>query len=121
VSRVPPPVRAAGGALRRALVPEWLDILRDVAVLRDDRDHLLGDVRTLRGEVGDLQAEVGRLRGELDELRGRADVLDGDMDESRRLSARVAEVTDLVTEVVLPLHDREIDASRLRPEGTEPD
>jgi hypothetical protein len=121
VSRVPSPVRAAGGAVRRALVPEWVDILRDVAVLRGDRDHLLGDVRVLRGEIGDLQREVGRLRAELDELRGRADVLDGDMDESRRLSARVAEVTDLVTEVVLPLHDREIDASRLRPEGTEPD
>ena len=121
MSRVPPPVRAAGGALRRALVPEWVDVLRDVAVLRDDRDHLLGDVRVLRGEVGDLQAEVGQLRRELDELRGRTDTVEGDLDESRRLSARVAEVTDLVTEVVLPLHDREIDAARLRPRGTEPD
>jgi Domain of unknown function (DUF6752) len=120
VSRVPAPVRAAGGALRRVLVPEWIDLLRDVAVLRDDRDHLLGDVRVLRGEVGDLQRELGRLRADVDELRGRTEVLDGDVDESRRLSARLAEVTDLVTEVVLPLHDREIDASRLRPEGTEP-
>ncbi len=121
MSRVPPPVRAAGGALRRVLVPEWVAILRDVAVLREDRDRLLGDVRVVRGEIADLQREVGRLRAEMDDVRARADVLDGDMDESRRLSARLAEVTDLVTEVVLPLHDREIDASRLRPEGTEPD
>jgi hypothetical protein len=121
VSRVPSGLRAAGGAVRRAIVPEWVAVLRDVAVLREDRDHLLEDVRVLRGDVAHLSREVAGVRAELDELRGRADALDGDVDETRRLSARLAEVTDLVTEVVLPLHDREIDATRLRPEGTEPD
>lgn len=119
MTRVPAGLRAAGGAVRRVLVPEWVDILRDVAVLREDRDHLLDDVRVLRGDVAHLHREAAGLRAEIDELRRRADTLDGDVDEARRLSARLAEVTDLVTEVVLPLHDREIDAARLRPEGTE--
>lgn len=34
-------------------------------------------------------------------------------------SARIAELTDIVTELVLPLHDREIDAERLRPVSAE--
>jgi hypothetical protein len=33
--------------------------------------------------------------------------------EARRLSLRVAELTDVVTEVVLPLHDRDIDREKL--------
>ena len=48
------------------------------------------------------------------------ETLDADLDEARRLNVRLAELTDLVTEVVLPLHDREIDIERLRPHDVEP-
>lgn len=114
------PVRALAQRMRRIVVPEWTSVLHDLAVLRSDRDNLLSDVRVLRGEIAELQSQVGALRTELDSVRTRTDAHEEEVDETRRLSARVAEVTDLVTEVVLPLHDREIDVRRLRPEGTEP-
>lgn len=114
------PIRTAGGAVRRLLVPEWTAILHDVAVLRSDREHLLSDVRTLRAELADLQRRAEEVHVENEELRARVEAFEADVDETRRLSARVAEVTDLVTEVVLPLHDREIDASRLRDGSDEP-
>ena len=50
-------------------------------------------------------------------IRGRS--LDAILHEARRLNLRIAELTDLVTELVLPLHDREIDPAlldRLRPD-----
>jgi cell division protein FtsB len=114
------PVRVAGGAARRLLVPEWSAILGDIGVLREDRDRLLSDVRVLRRELAELQRRAAEIHGENEALRARVDAFEEDIDENRRLSARVAEVTDLVTEVVLPLHDREIDVSRIRNEGTEP-
>ncbi|MDL5154664.1 DUF6752 domain-containing protein [Actinomycetospora termitidis] len=114
------PVRVLGSAARRVLVPEWTAVLHDVEVLRSDRDNLLSDIRILRAELADLQQRADGLREESERLRGRVEALDVDIDEGRRLSARVAEVTDLVTEVVLPLHDREIDIVRLRDDDAEP-
>ncbi|MCD2188461.1 DUF6752 domain-containing protein [Actinomycetospora soli] len=115
------PVRVVGAAARRVLVPEWTAILRDVAELRSDRDNLLTDVGVLRSELADARRRYDVEAAETAVLRARVEALEADIDENRRLSARVAEVTDLVTEVVLPLHDREIDATRLRPRGTEPE
>jgi predicted RNase H-like nuclease (RuvC/YqgF family) len=81
----------------------------------------------LAGRVRHLDAEVGRLREENDHLRARADdcerrlaeqegrtadLHDGLM-EARRLNVRIAELADVVTELVLPLHDREIDPAAL--------
>lgn len=114
------PVRALARRVRRVLVPEWTSVLHDLAVLRSDRDNLLSDVRTMRDQIAELHRRTDALQSELDEVRARTDAHEGEVDENRRLSARVAEVTDLVTEVVLPLHDREVDVRRLRPEGTEP-
>jgi hypothetical protein len=85
------------------------------------------EVALLRDEVAGLWAMVSRLDGELvalgaerERLAGRVEILDADLDEARRLNVRLAELTDLVTEVVLPLHDREIDIERLRPHDVEP-
>jgi predicted nuclease with TOPRIM domain len=85
----------------------------------------------MQGEAARLVADNERLSRELEELRGRlraaeerlsevdrlqqqvAELRDG-LHEARRLNLRIAELTDLVTELVLPLHDREIDPAVLR-------
>jgi chorismate mutase len=90
----------------RAVAPE-------VALLRDE-------LTALRTVVSRLDDEVVRLVAERDRLAQRVEVLDADLDEARRLNVRLAELTDFVTEVVLPLHDREIDIDRLRPHDAEP-
>jgi hypothetical protein len=48
-----------------------------------------------------------------DDLAGQLRELREGLHEERRLSLRIAELTDLVTELVLPLHDREIDPTVL--------
>ncbi len=95
------------GLLRRALAPAALE--------------LGGQLGGLRAELAGLRAQTERLRDELETHRARVDALEeevarlrGGLHEERRLHLRVAELTDLVTELVLPLHDREIDPSVLR-------
>jgi hypothetical protein len=92
----------------------------EVAVLRDE----VTDLRTALARYGDELAGVrealARSDAHRDRLEARVEVLDADLDEARRLNVRLAELTDLVTEVVLPLHDREIDIERLRPHDVEP-
>jgi chromosome segregation ATPase len=100
------PVMRARRLAGRAVTPE-------VALLREE---LAG----LRDEVARLGDEVAALAAEREKLAERVEVLDSDLDEARRLNVRLAELTDLVTEVVLPLHDREIDIERLRPHDVEP-
>jgi hypothetical protein len=39
--------------------------------------------------------------------------LEDGLHEARRLNLRIAELTDVVTEIVLPLHHRDIDAGRI--------
>lgn len=90
----------------RAVTPE-------VALLRDE---LAG----LRDDVARLGEDVAALAAEREQLAERVGVLDSDLDEARRLNVRLAELTDLVTEIVLPLHDRDIDIDRLRPHDVEP-
>jgi predicted nuclease with TOPRIM domain len=100
------PVMRARRLAGRAVTPE-------VALLRDE----LAELRDTVTRQGD---DLTRLEGERDRLAHRVEVLDADLDEARRLNVRLAELTDLVTEVVLPLHDREIDIDRLRPHDVEP-
>lgn len=100
------PVMRARRLAGRAVTPE-------VPLLRDEL-AALGDTVARQGE------DLARLEGERDRLAQRVEVLDADLDEARRLNVRLAELTDLVTEVVLPLHDREIDVERLRPHDVEP-
>jgi chromosome segregation ATPase len=92
----------------------------EVGVLRDE----VAELRTALARQGDDLARLGDvvagLETERERLASRVEVLDADLDEARRLNVRLAELTDLVTEVVLPLHDREIDIERLRPHDVEP-
>jgi hypothetical protein len=94
---------------RRALAPASLElkgtlpaVLDDVAALRDRLDaaeRRLASFEQSRQQVEQLSRQVAGL--------------EQDLHEARRLNLRVAELTDLVTELVLPLHDREIDPSAL--------
>jgi uncharacterized coiled-coil DUF342 family protein len=73
-------------------------------------DELGARVRELEERLRALEERLehhGRLE------RAVAELGDG-LHEARRLNLRIAELTDLVTELVLPLHDREIDPALLR-------
>lgn len=100
------PVMRARRLAGRAVSPE-------VALLRDE-------IAELRGHVSQLGDDLAGIEAERERLVSRVETLDADLDEARRLNVRLAELTDLVTEVVLPLHDREIDIERLRPHDVEP-
>lgn len=117
------PVRA----VRRVLAPAALELRGQVVALQEQLAALgalvaeLGAANDeLRGRVAELEtAPAAPVRDELDQLRAELAELRTGLHEQRRLQLRVAEVTDLVTEVVLPLHDREVDPAvlaRLRPD-----
>jgi chromosome segregation ATPase len=59
-------------------------------------EGLAGQVRQLRQQVQEIAAELGRTRGELENQRNEISRLDADLDESRRLNLRAAELLDLV-------------------------
>jgi hypothetical protein len=89
--------------LRRALFPHYENVLRDIPLLFES-------VTAAHKGIADLQVETREIRERLDEALPR--LSDGLLEE-RRLNLRLAELTDLVTELVLPLHDRDIDPKAL--------
>jgi hypothetical protein len=98
--------RVAGAPVRRlrkALFPAYEIHTRDIALLFES-------VAAAHKGIADLQVETREIRERLDEALPR--LRDG-LVEERRLNLRIAELTDLVTEVVLPLHDRDIDPKAL--------
>lgn len=131
------PARALRRAVRRAFVPEIDQIDRwdaeltalaaRTAELVADRDRLFTElglafesVTAAHKGIADLQAAEAALRERLDatllfaeSLVPRLEVLDDGLLEARRQSLRIAELTDVVTEIVLPLHDRDIDPAKL--------
>ena len=111
-------VRGPAKAFRRALFPDYEVVLRDIRLAFDSLEA------AHRG-IADLQVETAALRSRLDEAHLRIDEAQGRLDEAlprlteglleeRRLNLRIAELTDLVTEIVLPLHDRDIDPKSLQ-------
>ncbi|MCF6744582.1 hypothetical protein E9529_09870 [Blastococcus sp. KM273128] len=112
--------------LRRALAPAALELRGEVEALAAQSQGQRDGVTELHRELAETRTEVGSLRERVDELQRRLDaaeaynvVLRDGLEESRRLNLRVAELVDVVTELVIPLHDREIDPAalgRLRPD-----
>ena len=67
-------------------------------------------METLKARLRPLLGKLARAAGldeELRELRGRVERLEREVQETRRLHQRLAELTDVVTEVLVPAADRE--------------
>jgi predicted nuclease with TOPRIM domain len=99
-------------AVRRVLAPAALE-------LEGEATRLIAENAELRARVERLEQQLGAAEERLAGLDARTAALQDGLHEARRLNLRLAELTDVVTELVLPLHDREIDPSvlqRLRPE-----
>ena len=108
--------------VRRKLLAEDLARIEELTADRDRLFRELGQafesVTAAHRGIADLQAEQKALRERLDAtlmfaeaLVPRIEVLDEGLLEARRQSLRIAELADVVTEIVLPLHDRDIDPS----------
>ena len=126
-------VRRLAYPLRRVVAPAALELPQRVTVLSAETARLREETAALHRRVEELAAGMTQVREDLSALRSRADHVDArlagaevrndeladGLEEARRLNLRVAELVDLVTELVLPLHDREIDPAvlgRLRPD-----
>jgi hypothetical protein len=53
------------------------------------------------------QARPAYWQGQIDELRGRVAELESEIQESRRLNRRIAELTDIVQELLVPAAQRD--------------
>lgn len=107
--------RGAVWALRRVLAPAALELAGKVDHLDEENDRLRARVEEVEQQVRSLEQRLADLDQGAQQLR---ELREG-LHEERRLSLRIAELTDLVTELVLPLHDREIDPAVL--ESLRPD
>ncbi len=121
------PVGVVRRLVRRVFAPELTHLTAD----RDRLFHELGlafeSMTAAHKGIVDLQEEARSLRQRLDMTlllaeanqvlaeanQARIQEYENGLLEARRLSLRVAELTDVVTEVVLPLHDRDIDREKL--------
>ena len=68
--------------------------------------------RSLRNRGKQAAENIGKFRaravsGELDELRARVEELESEMQESRQMNLRLAELTDIVQELLLPVSARD--------------
>jgi chromosome segregation ATPase len=141
------PVGALGRRVRRVLVPERETLVASIDELHRRLEALEAERSAREADLAAVREGLEQARRERWELHRRTELLEaasrrardrfgtGDADpavllawmeeldeglhEARRLNVRIAELTDIVTELVLPLHDREIDAERLRPVNAE--
>ena len=96
-------LRRASGELARRLAPRSIAALEEVARLREQVERLTERLEETRDECAELRrlaaAAGDDLRGvgaDVGALTGRVGELEGDVAESRRLSLRVAQLSDLV-------------------------
>lgn len=120
--------------LRRAIAPGALElpsVAAEVRQLRSDLAHAEqraeraeARVESLEQRLSEQSERVDRAGDGVRALEQRLDEFQawvrGDLQESRRLNIRVAELTDVVTELVLPLHDRELQPEAIRALRPEP-
>jgi chromosome segregation ATPase len=118
-------VRGPAKAFRRALLPDYEVVLRDIRLAFDSLEAAHRGIADLQVENAALRSRLDEAHLRLDQANVRLDEANGRLDEAlprlteglleeRRLNLRIAELTDLVTEIVLPLHDRDIDPESLR-------
>ena len=125
-------VRGPAKAFRRALFPDYEVVLRDIRLAFDSLEAAhrgIADLQVenaaLRSRLDEAHLRLDQANVRLDEANVRLDEANGRLDEAlprlteglleeRRLNLRIAELTDLVTEIVLPLHDRDIDPQALQ-------
>ena len=86
-------LRAAGRRVVHAVAPTAIDSITNVPELSSNVGRLQRTVGALRREVRGLRAEVATLRE--------------DVQETRRLHQRVAELTDLVADVLVAAVDKD--------------
>lgn len=67
----------------------------------------ISDVPRLRAEVRQAQQRATKATQQTRALRNRVERLEAEIQEARRLNRHVAEVTDIVQEVLLPAADRD--------------
>ena len=125
------PAELVRRVVRRAVADELAEVQRLTELtteLAADRDRLFTELRlafesvtAAHQGIADLQAAEAALRERLDatllfaeSLAPRIEALDDGLLEARRQSLRIAELADVVTEIVLPLHDRDIDPTKLQ-------
>lgn len=70
--------------------------------------------RRIRGVIGRLRQPSDECRRELANLRAAVAVLEEEVQENRRLNRRLAEITDIVQELLLPAAQRDDDRLRER-------
>ena len=118
-------VRAPAKAFRKALFPDYEVVLRDIRLVFDSLEAAHRGIADLQVEDAALRARLDEAHLRIDQVHQRIDEVQGRLDEAlprladglleeRRLNLRIAELTDLVTEIVLPLHDRDIDPQSLQ-------
>ncbi|PZU44418.1 MAG: hypothetical protein DI571_07505 [Arsenicicoccus sp.] len=113
-------VRGPLRALRRVLAPASLELAGELPGLRAELGRLTAENAELRQALDDAREALDDARETLRRVEERValgeqrDVeLDEGLREARRLNLRIAELTDVVTELVLPLHHREVDPAVL--------
>ena len=99
--------------VRRVAAPAALEMQAELPALRARLAELEAETATLRERVAAGERRADHAETRVGELAGETAVLRDGLHEARRLNLRIAELTDVVTELVLPLHDREIDPAVL--------
>jgi protein subunit release factor A len=95
VGKVTRSARERGRRLVRVAAPTVLETVEQVPGLLE--------------RVGQLEQQLGEQRGELDRYQRRLEVMEAQARENRHLQRQVAELTDVVQELLLPVDARDED------------